>query len=107
MLKCGRWGVYKERVEGRKAYNNGQEAISIINPDKNYSYLDYWYFSEYEHPFSGQRDLNNKLLRDFTAQMEQSFSVTKHNIDHNLTCINCYRVVQLITMNLQKKDPYS
>ena len=25
--KCGRWGVRKERVEGRKAYNGGQEAI--------------------------------------------------------------------------------
>ena len=31
MLKRGRWGVRKERVEGRKAYNGGQEATRERN----------------------------------------------------------------------------
>ena len=29
--KHGRWGVHKERVEGRKAYTNGQEATKERN----------------------------------------------------------------------------
>ena len=31
VLKCGRQGVRKERAEGRKAYNGGQEAIRERN----------------------------------------------------------------------------
>ena len=31
LLKHGRWGVRKERVEGRKAYNDGQEATRERN----------------------------------------------------------------------------
>ena len=31
VLKHGRWGVHKERVEGRKAYNGGQKATRERN----------------------------------------------------------------------------